>query len=156
MTSDQRIALSVLVALLVVGGGIFLIVSVAGGDEEAVDLAEMQSCVEGINPYSISTDRDEWTPLSEHARDGFWVDFPVEDEGDDWNDDGVPDGWGVSVAVVDSEEAAAPLFDQIQDFYDGGITEDYAYSVGNVFFAWQGESSTEHPDVARQLRGCAT
>lgn len=155
MTSDQRIALSVFLVLLVGGGGVFLVVSVAGGDEEPVDLAEMRACVEGLDPYSVVDAPDEWTPLSEHARNGFWVDFPPEDEYDDWDGDGVPDGWGVSVAVMKSEAEATALFAQIQDFYDGGISEDYAYNVGNVFFAWQGEPSSEYPDVAQGLEACA-
>lgn len=120
-----------------------------------VDLAQVRACVEELGPYSIVDDPQEWTPLSEHARDGFWVDFPVEDEYDDWDGDGAPDGWGVSVAVMESEEDAAALFGQIQDFYDGGVSRDYAYNVGNVSFAWQGDSSTEHPDVAQELEECA-
>jgi hypothetical protein len=162
MTSDQRIALVVFLVVLVGGGGIFLIVSVAGGDEEAVGLAEMRACVERLDPYSVVDDPEEWIPLSEHAGDGFGVNFyPTADESDDLDKDGTPDdyshyGWSVSVAVMESEQAATSLFGQIQDFYEGGISEDYAYNVDNVFFAWQGDSSTEHPDTARSLEACVT
>lgn len=162
MTSDQRIALAVFLVVLVGGGGIFLIVSVAGDDNDStVGLAEMRACVEGLDPYAVVDDPVEWTPLSEHASEGFAVNFyPTADESDDQDGDGTPDdyshyGWSVSVAVMDSEQAATPVFDRIQDFYQGGISKDYAYHVGNVVLAWQGDSATEHPDLARQLEECA-
>lgn len=164
MIADQRIALAVFVVAVIVGGGIFFIVSVAGGDGDdgdPVDLAEMRACVEGLDPYAVVDDPLEWTPLSEHASEGFAVNFyPTADESDDQDGDGTPDdyshfGWSVSVAVMDSEQAAAPVFDRIQDFYQGGISEDYAYHVGNVVLAWQGDSATEHPDLAQELEACA-
>lgn len=60
MTSDQRIALSVFVAALVIGGGIFLLVSVSGGSDEpqAPDQPEVAITEqEEVPPAREETDR---------------------------------------------------------------------------------------------------